>query len=92
MFFVYCVDKPGHASVRATNRPAHLEYLGDYADKIVAGGPTLTEDGEGMSGSVFMIDFPDRAAVEAFLADEPYAKAGLFESIIIRPWKKVFPK
>jgi uncharacterized protein YciI len=92
MFFVYCADKPDHAHVRAANRPAHLEYLGAYADKILAGGPTLTENGEGMNGSVFMIDLPDRAAVEAFLAEEPYAKAGLFESVIVRPWKKVLPK
>ena len=92
MFFIYCVDKPGHADLRAANRTAHLEYLGRYMDKIVAGGPTLTEDSGGMNGSVILMDLPDRAAVSAFLADEPYAKAGLFESVIVRPWKKVLPK
>ena len=33
----------------------------------------------------------NRAAAEAFVADDPYAKAGLFESVTIRPWRKVYP-
>jgi uncharacterized protein YciI len=90
-FFIYCVDKPGHAHVRAANRAAHLEYLKGFADRVLAGGPTLTEDGTGMTGSVLLMDLPDRAAAEAFCAGDPYGKAGLFESVVIRPWKKVLP-
>jgi uncharacterized protein YciI len=37
------------------------------------------------------MEFPDRAAAEAFAAGDPYRKAGLFESVIIRRWKKVLP-
>jgi hypothetical protein len=44
-----------------------------------------------MTGSVLMLDLADRAAADAFAEGDPYARAGLFESVVIRPWKKVFP-
>lgn len=91
LFFVHCVDKPNHQEVRLANRAQHLEFLKNHLDKIVIAGPTLTEDGQGMTGSMVVVDFPDRAAVEAAFAQDPYAKAGLFESVTIRPYKKVLP-
>jgi len=91
-FLIYCVDKPGHAYVRAENRPAHLEYVSAYADRMLAAGPTLADDGETPTGSVFLIEFADRAAAEAFSAGDPYNQAGLFESVEIKPFRKVLPK
>lgn len=92
LFVIFCTDKPGHTEVRAANRPAHLEYLQAHSEKIFAVGPTLAEDGEAMNGSVLILDFAGLAEAEAFAAGDPYAKAGLFESVVIRPWKKVLPK
>jgi len=90
-FVIYCLDKPDHGHVRAENRPAHVEYLKASADKIVAAGPMLTDDGEGMNGSTLIMSFADRDEAEAWAAGDPYAKAGLFERVDIRAWKKVFP-
>lgn len=90
-FVIICRDKPDHQQVRADNRPDHVAYLKEHAAKIVAAGPTTTEDGEGMNGSVLIMEFADRAEAEAWAAGDPYAKAGLFESTDIRPWRKVFP-
>lgn len=90
-FVIYCLDKPGHAQVRLDNRPAHVEYLKASADRIVCAGPMLADDGEGMVGSTLVMAFDDRAEADAWAANDPYAKAGLFESVSIRPWKKVFP-
>ncbi|OSQ40560.1 YciI family protein [Thalassospira mesophila] len=91
LFYIRCVDKPGHLNVRKANRDAHLAYIKDgYADKIVAAGPTLDPDLEGMNGSVFIIELEDMTAAETMAANDPYAKAGLFESVVIRPFKKVF--
>ena len=89
-FIVHCTDKPGNVQVRADNRPDHVEFLKANRDNIVTAGPTLDDDGEGMNGSLLIVDFPDRAAADAFAANDPYAKAGLFESVIIKPWKMVF--
>ncbi|TJX41862.1 MAG: hypothetical protein E5W21_24815, partial [Mesorhizobium sp.] len=35
---------------------------------------------------------PDMAGAQALSAADPYAKAGLFESVEIRPWNWVFNK
>lgn len=90
-FVIYCLDKPDHMQVRMDNRPAHVEYLKAHADKIVAAGPMLTDDGEGMNGSTLLMEFNDKAEAEDWAANDPYAKAGLFQSVDIRAWKKVFP-
>ncbi|NQU58955.1 MAG: YciI family protein [Rhodospirillales bacterium] len=88
-FIIHCTDKPGAAQVRADNRPAHVDFLKSHRANLYTAGPTLTEDGEGMNGSLIIVDFPDRAAVETFAAADPYAQAGLFESVVIKPWKLV---
>ena len=50
---------------------------------IAAGcGSTVRRDAP--IGSLIVIDLPDRAAVYAALADEPYNAAHLFESITVR--------
>ena len=43
-----------------------------------------------MNGSLLIVDFPDRAAVNAFVDADPYTSAGLFESVDIKRWKMVF--
>jgi hypothetical protein len=91
LFAIYCVDRPGRSQVRLDNRPAHLAFLERHTANLVAAGPLQSDDGAGMLGSLLIMDFPDRAAAEAFAADDPYAAAGLFESVVIRRWKKVLP-
>ncbi|WP_299618087.1 YciI family protein [Pelagibius sp.] len=90
-FVLYCVDKAGHGHVRAENRPAHLEYLKSNLERLLIAGPMTSDDGESVTGSVIIIDADDRAAAEAFAAGDPYAKAGLFESVTITAYKKVLP-
>lgn len=90
-FVIYCLDKPDHTHVRAEARPAHVDYLKEHAAKIVAAGPMLSDDGESMVGSTLLMAFNDKSEAENWAANDPYAKAGLFESVDIRPWKKVFP-
>ncbi len=84
-------DKPDHLEVRIANRRHHLQHLGRLEDRVFAAGPTLAPDGETMNGSVLIIDFADRDAAQDFAAADPYAKAGLFESVEIQAWKKVLP-
>lgn len=90
-FVLYCVDKPDHAQVRADNRPDHLDYLNSKVDSILIAGPLLAEDGERVRGSLLVIEAADRAGAEAFAAGDPYAKAGLFESVTIEGFRKVLP-
>ncbi len=89
-FVIICTDKSGHGEVRAANRDDHVAYLKAHAAQIVTAGPTLSEDGSAMTGSVLVMEFADRAAAQTFADGDPYKKAGLFESVEIKPWKKVF--
>lgn len=90
LYVIHCYDKKDALQVRMDNRPAHVEYLKSYGDKLFAAGPTLDVD-ENMNGSVVILDLKSQADAEAFAANDPYAKSGLFESISIQPWKKVLP-
>ena len=90
-FMIHCLDREGAASLRAANRAAHLDYLKSFTDRIVVAGPLLTEDGAGMIGSLLLMEFPDRAAAEAFASGDPYRKAGLFETVAIAPWRQTLP-
>ena len=88
-FTIQCVDKPDSLELRMATRPKHLEYLNANKAAFLVVGPVL--DGEGKPrGSLYVVDMPDRAAVETFAANDPYAKAGLFESMVIRPMRVVF--
>jgi uncharacterized protein YciI len=90
-FVLYCVDKAGHGNVRTETRPAHVDYLKSNLDRLMLAGPMTSDDGATMLGSVLIIEAADRAAAEAFAAGDPYAKAGLFENVTIKAFKKVLP-
>lgn len=82
-----CLDKAGHLEIRKANREAHLAYIAETGVVEMA-GPYLDTEGA-MIGSLVILDVADLAAAEAWAANDPYAKAGLFESVTIREWKKV---
>ncbi len=91
LYVIKCVDKADHLQVRLDNRPAHVDYLKSYGDKLFAAGPTLSEGDDNMDGSVVILDLKDMAEAQDFCDNDPYAKAGLFESVTISKWKKVLP-
>ncbi|MBO1076680.1 YciI family protein [Roseomonas marmotae] len=89
LFAIICQDKPGALELRLATRPSHLEYLDGQAEVVVQGGPVLDAEGK-PCGSLLLVDVADQAAAEALAAGDPYAKAGLFESVTIRPFRSVF--
>jgi len=91
LFAIRCFDKDGHQEVRKRTRDEHLAYLNGQLDKIRMAGPLLADDGATPVGSLLLIEVPDRAAAESFAAGDPYAKAGLFDSVEIAGWKHVLP-
>ena len=90
-FLLICRDKPDSEAVRLAARPDHLAYVAGLGNTVVFAGPMLTDDGEHMTGSVLVIDVNDRAAAEAFATNDPYGKAGLFESVEIQRFRQVVP-
>jgi uncharacterized protein len=79
-------DKAGALQTRLDNRPAHVDYL-KSTGVVSQAGPLL--EGEDMIGSLVILDVEDMTAAQAWADNDPYAKAGLFESVELIPWKKV---
>lgn len=82
-----CIDRPGALSIRQANRPAHLDHIAQSGIVEMA-GPFLDADGQ-MIGSLVVLTVDDMAQAHAWAEADPYARAGLFESVTIREWKKV---
>lgn len=89
-YMLICQDKPNSAELRQSIRPAHLDYIGQHDVRFA--GPMLDADEQTMIGSVIVIEAPDRAAADQFAAADPYAQAGLFETVTIHPFKQVVPQ
>jgi uncharacterized protein len=87
LFALICTDRPGQIETRMANREAHLAYIAETGC-VVQAGPFLDESGT-MCGSLLVLDLPDRRAADDWAAGDPYARAGLFERVEIRAWKKV---
>jgi uncharacterized protein len=86
-FALICTDKADHLDLRKANREAHLAHIAD-SGVVEMAGPFLSPEGQ-MSGSLVILEVPDRAAAEAWAKADPYAKAGLFAKVRIEEWKKV---
>ncbi|MDJ0684760.1 MAG: YciI family protein [Alphaproteobacteria bacterium] len=84
-----CKDKPGHLQLRLDTRERHLAYLDKHKAKLMAGGAVLDQEGH-PKGSVLIVDTDDVAEAQALADGDPYAQAGLFDSVTITPWRMVY--
>jgi uncharacterized protein YciI len=85
LFVLTCIDKPNALETRMAAREAHLAYVRG-SNVVKLGGPFLDEAG-GMAGSMLIIEADDLVQAKAFSDADPYAKAGLFQNVDIRPFK-----
>jgi len=88
LFVATCTDKPDSSALRLDTRPAHLAYLNGLGAKVKAGGALLSADRADVIGSMLILEGDDQVAIAAMLADDPYAKAGLFASVDVKPWRQ----
>lgn len=83
-------DKPGALETRKANRDAHLGYI-EATGVVEQAGPLLDAEDQ-MIGSLVILDVPDMAAAQAWADNDPYAQAGLFQSVDLIPWKRVIQR
>ncbi len=88
LYVIHALDKPDHLQVRLDNRPAHLEYVTSGAVKLCVGGPLVEEDHETPKGTLIVIEAENLEAAETFAANDPYNKAGLFETVSVTALNK----
>lgn len=81
-FIITAHDGENMLDKRMAVRPRHLEGMAKLSEHIVfAGG--LLDEGKKMKGSVLILDFEDRAALDDYLKNEPYVVEHVWEKIEI---------
>ncbi len=81
---------PDRGHLRAETRAEHVAWLDAKKDILLAAGALIDDDGAGGHGGVLIVETDERATAEAFAAEDPFTKAGLFESVTVTRWRKAF--
>lgn len=97
-YAILCEDIDNSLSLRMSARPAHLERLQALADqgRLFAAGPHPALDTEdpgeaGFTGSLIIAEFDSLEDATAWADSDPYADAGVFRKVTVKPYKKVLP-
>jgi uncharacterized protein YciI len=89
-YLIDATDKDEAADLRERVRPEHLDYLVAQQGRLLAAGAKLDDSGKAASGSLYILDTDSRAEAEAFIAADPFSRAGLFGTVVIQRWRKGF--
>jgi uncharacterized protein YciI len=75
--------------VPATLHDEHRDQLaaGGAADRLIACGPLLSDDGSAWLGTAMLAEAPDRESAEALLTADPYGRAGRYDRVEVHPWR-----
>ncbi len=91
-------DKQNSLEQRLKARPAHLDRLQALKNegRLLLAGPFPAVDsinpGEhGFSGSMIVAEFKSLGAARMWADQDPYVAAGVYQTVDVRPFKKVFP-
>lgn len=83
-FALICRDGPGKVERRMAARAEHMAGLKSAkADGTIIDGGAMLDDEGNMVGSVVLCRFADRAALDAYLDREPYAREGIWGDVEI---------
>lgn len=91
-------DIPNSLSLRLSARPAHLERLEALKSegRLMLAGPhpaldTPDPGDAGFTGSLVIAEFDSLEAAQAWADDDPYVAAGVYENVVVKPFKRVLP-
>lgn len=97
-YAIIAADVADSLEKRKQARPAHLDRIKELVDagRVLAAGPHPAIDAEdpgaaGFTGSLMIVDFPDLESATAWAQSDPYVEAGVFESVTVKPFRKVLP-
>lgn len=91
-------DVPDSLEKRLSVRPAHLARLKELADagRLLVAGPHPAIDSEdpgsaGFTGSLVVAEFASLADAQAWADADPYIDAGVYQQVVVKPFRKVLP-
>ena len=98
LYAIISRDVENSLTLRQQARPSHidrLEILKNEGRLILAGPhPAVDNDdpGEaGFTGSLVVAEFESLAAAQFWADEDPYMAAGVYDSVTVKPFKKVLP-
>ena len=91
-------DVDDSLELRAKARDAHLARLKALVDegRLLVAGPHPAIDAEdpgsaGFTGSLVVVDFDSLEDAQAWADADPYIEAGVYQSVVVKPFKRVLP-
>ncbi|MGN8258344.1 YciI family protein [Pseudomonas sp. SMSB3] len=98
LYAIIASDVANSLEKRLAARPAHIERLQQLKaeGRVVLAGPHPAIDsndpGEaGFSGSLIVAEFDSLAAAQAWADADPYIAAGVYDQVVVKPFKQVLP-
>ena len=98
-YAIIAQDREDSLEQRLKARPEHLKRLEQLQDegRLLLAGPHPAIDAEdpgpaGFTGSLVVAAFADLPSAQAWADEDPYITAGVYERVMIKPFKKVFPQ
>ena len=98
LYAIACEDLPGTLPKRVEARAAHLARLKALQEqgRLVLAGPHPAIDSEdpgpaGFTGSLIVAEFATREAAIAWASEDPYAAAGVYARVTVRPFRRTLP-
>jgi len=98
LYAFICQDKEGTLEQRMQARPDHLARLTQLKDegRLILAGPHPAIDSEdpgpaGFTGSLVVAEFDSLEVAQAWADADPYNAAGVYESVTVKPFRKVLP-
>lgn len=97
LYVIYSEDVSDSLEKRVVARPAHIERLKKLHDqgRVLIAGPTPAIDSEdpgaaGMTGSLLVVEFETLEDASVWADADPYVAAGVYKSVTVKPFKRVF--
>ena len=98
LYAIIAQDIENSLSKRMGARPDHVTRLNQLKDegRLILAGPhpsiDVSEPGEaGFSGSLIVADFEDLQQAREWADADPYVAAGVYASVVVKPFNKVLP-
>ncbi len=89
---IYCWDDPNKAEARRALVTGQKEYVREFGERVIGYGHLVSDDGRTTLGTTFFMQLADRAAADAFVANEPMHSAGVYARTDIHRWSNSFGK
>ena len=97
-YVIFSQDIENSLSLRMEARPAHVARLKELQEqgRLLVAGPCPAVDSEdpgdaGFTGSVVIAEFDSLEGAQKWADADPYIAAGVYQSSIVKPYKKVLP-